>query len=290
MYPNVARPSYRLAYHRRSTMFRQARTIALIATLASAALMGCHSNTQGAVTVALPNGTTQVIPAGQPIPVGATVITSGTTAAVPLAPGTAPSDAPVAPGMVAQAPAPSQSPAPNLSAAPNQPPPTPSLVVPAGTRVTIRTTETLSAEHGGGVGSGFSGVLNSPITVRGVVAFPRGTAVRGEIVSANGRGHFTGDGVLGLELRTVGGYRVETSEYVRRIHGRGKRTAGFIGGGAGIGALIGGLAGGGKGALIGGMAGAGGGTVAGAYTGHRDVVLPSESAISFTLRNSISLQ
>jgi hypothetical protein len=272
-------------------MFRQARSIALIATLASAVLMGCHSNTQpapGAVTVSLPNGTIQVIPAGQPIPVGATVVTSGTTTSMaPISPATAPSDAQVspsqvAPGMVAQ----QQQQAPVQ----NQPAPNPSLVVPAGTRVTIRTTETLSAEHGGGIGSGFSGVLNSPVTVRGVVAFPRGTAVRGEIVSANGRGHFTGDGVLGLELRTVGGYRVETSEYVKRIHGRGKRTAGFIGGGAGIGALIGGLAGGGKGALIGGMAGAGGGTVAGAYTGHRDVVLPSESAISFTLRNSISVQ
>ena len=114
--------------------------------------------------------------------------------------------------------------------------------------------------------------------------------MQGEIVSANGRGHFTGDGVLGVELRTIGSYRVETSEYVARVHGRGKRTAGFIGGGAGIGALIGGLAGGGKGALIGGMAGAGGGSVAGAYTGHRDVVIPSESAISFTLRSAITLK
>ncbi len=274
-------------------MFRQPRNIALIATLASAAMLGCHSNKQptpGSVTVQQPNGTTQVIPAGQPIPMGDTVVASGTQAAgtttmapAPVAPATSPYDAPVQPGTMAQAPA--TGPAPAAPAAP-----APTLVVPAGTRVTIRTSETLSAEHGGGVGSGFSGVLNYPLTVRGVVAFPRGTAVRGEIVSANGRGHFTGDGVLGLELRTVGGYRVQTSEYVQRIHGRGKRTAGFIGGGAGIGALIGGLAGGGKGALIGGMAGAGGGTVAGAYTGHRDVVIPSESAISFTLRSAISLK
>ena len=277
-------------------MLKQARTIVLIATLSSGLLLGCHgkSAAPGSVTVQTPNGSTQVIPAGQPIPVGDTVVATSAAAAgatapggapapgtamAPVAPGTAASDASVTPGTMAQAPPP-----------PNMPPAQPSLVVPPGTPITIRTTQTLSAEHGGGVGSGFSGSLNYPITVHGTVAFPRGTPVQGEIVSANGRGHFTGDGVLGVELRTIGSYRVETSEYVARIHGRGKRTAGFIGGGAGIGALIGGLAGGGKGALIGSMAGAGGGTVAGAYTGHRDVVIPSESALRFTLRSAITLK
>ena len=46
-------------------------------------------------------------------------------------------------------------------------------------------------------------------------------------------------------------YDVQTSSVNRTQKGKGKRTATFIGGGAGVGAPIGGLAGGGKGALLG---------------------------------------
>ncbi len=58
-------------------------------------------------------------------------------------------------------------------------------------------------------------------------------------------------------------YNVQTSSVDRYQKGKGRLTATFIGGGAGAGALIGGLAGGGKGGLIGwsavaGMAGSAG--------------------------------
>jgi hypothetical protein len=62
----------------------------------------------------------------------------------------------------------------------------------------------------------------------------------------------------------------------------------MVGGGAGLGAIIGGLAGGGKGALIGGLAGAGAGTAASAYTGNKDVVIPSESTVTFKLTAPVS--
>jgi len=251
------------------------RSLALCATLSISLLAGCHSNSAsatGATTVRMPDGTTQVIPAGQALPVGSTVLAVGNGSA-PISPATG---TPVNPTTGTAAPAPTTAAGTPVAAAPlpaatapePAPAPVPALVVPAGTRVTIRTTETLSAEHGGGVGSSFSGVLNSPVVVHGVTAFQRGTPVRGEVVSAKGRGHFKGAGVLGIQLTAIGRSSVTSSEYVAREKGRGKRTAGFIGGGAGAGA----------------------GTAAGAYTGSRDVVIPSESAISFTLRSSITVR
>jgi hypothetical protein len=63
----------------------------------------------------------------------------------------------------------------------------------------------------------------------------------------------------------------------------------MVGGGAGVGALIGGLAGGGKGAAIGAIAGAGAGTAGAAFTGNRDIVLPAESMLSFKLTEPLTL-
>jgi hypothetical protein len=200
-----------------------------------------------------------------------------------------PQTAPPPPGQPAPgtAAAPNAPPAPAASQSAPPPPPPPPLVVPSGTHVAVRITERLSASHNE-VGDPFTGVLDEPLVSHGRVVFPRGTRAAGTIVAAKGRGRFKGSGALGIELTSIAGRRVHTSEFEQEAKGRGKRSAGIIGGGAGLGAIIGGIAGGGKGAAIGGLAGAGAGTAGAAYTGNRDVVLPAESLVTFRLTEPLT--
>jgi len=113
-------------------------------------------------------------------------------------------------------------------------------------------------------------------------------------VDAKPLGKFKGAATLDLKLTSINvngaDHNVETSALIRTAKGKGKRTATMIGGGAGLGALIGGLAGGGKGAAIGAVAGAGAGTAGTVFTGNKDVVLPAESALSFRLNQPLELR
>ena len=208
----------------------------------------------------------------------------GTSSAVGAAQGP-PQQAPAASSTMGQG---STASSTGMAPAPAPAPPAPRTIA-AGTSIAVTITESLSASHNN-VGDSFSGVLAQGISAGGRPAFARGTRVEGTVVAAKGRGRFKGAGALGIELTSIAGERVNTSEYEKESKGRGKRSAGFIGGGAGLGALIGGLAGGGKGAAIGALAGGGGGTAAAAYTGDRDVVIPSESTVTFRLTSAIRVK
>jgi hypothetical protein len=215
-----------------------------------------------------------------------------TSAAAPASPTTAPSSPGTVPATnAAAAPAAMQGPppAPSEAAVPPPPPPPQRLTAPTGAAVVVTVTEQLSASHNN-VGDGFTGVLAQSVkTSGGGVVFPRGARVLGTVVAAKGQGKFKGSGALGIQVTEISGTRVSVSSYEKEQKGKGKRSAGFIGGGAGGGALIGGLAGGGKGALIGGLLGAGAGTAGAAFTGNKDVVIPSESTISFHLTAPVTI-
>ena len=71
--------------------------------------------------------------------------------------------------------------------------------------------------------------------------------------------------------------------------GEGGNTAKKVVGGAGLGALIGGIAGGGKGAGIGALAGAGAGTAISAAKKGEQISIPSETLLEFRLQQPVSL-
>ena len=167
------------------------------------------------------------------------------------------------------------------------------LVVPAGTVLTVRLGQAVGSKISS-VGETFTATVASPVMVDGRAAIAAGAAASGNVVDAKPLGRFKGGASLQLRLTsiTVNGadHAISTSSVVRTQTGKGKRTAVLAGGGAGLGALIGGLAGGGKGAAIGALAGAGAGTGGAAFTGNKDIVLPAESALSFKLEQPLEVK
>ena len=180
------------------------------------------------------------------------------------------------------------------AAAPPPAPPAPPqpIVVPAGTRIRVRLSQTLSTKENQ-TGDPFSGVVESPVSVNGQTVIRAGARARGVITELKKRGKFKGQAVLAIRLDSVSAdgrtYPVRTSHVERVEQGKGKRSAVMTGGGAGLGALIGGLAGGGKGALIGGLLGGGGGAAGSAFTGNKDLVIPAESILTFDLERSLTV-
>jgi hypothetical protein len=166
------------------------------------------------------------------------------------------------------------------------------VVIPAGMRIRVRLGQTLSTKQNQ-TGDPFSGVVVDPVRVNGQTVIPAGARARGVVTESKGLGKFKGQAVLALRLDSVsaGGvtYPVRTSHVERVEQGKGKRSAVMTGGGAGFGALIGGLAGGGKGALIGGLLGGGGGAAGSAFTGNKDLVIPAESILTFDLERSLTV-
>jgi hypothetical protein len=257
--------------------------VAVLALSATLILGGCKSSPPPAAPGQNLNSDGTVSQAAPP------PANSAPPAAAPAAPGTAPAPTPNAAPALQGPPA---APAPAEAAAPPPPPPPPpprKLTAASGSSVVVTITEQLSASHNE-VGDRFTGVLAEPVrSTGGGTVFPKGTRVAGTVVAAKGQGRFKGSGALGIQVSSIGGTPVSTSSYEKEQKGKGKRSAGLIGGGAGGGALIGGLAGGGKGALIGGLIGAGAGTAGAAFTGSKDVVIPSESTVTFKLTAPVSI-
>ena len=168
------------------------------------------------------------------------------------------------------------------------------LVVPAETVISVVLDQAVGSKIST-PGQAFSATVRTPIESEdGRVAIPKGARASGIVKDAKAAGHFKGGAVLSLTLTsvTVGNedYNIRTTSPTETSKGKGKRTAEMVGGGAGGGALIGGLAGGGKGALIGGLIGAAAGTGGAGLTGNRDIKLAAETPLTFKLVEPLEIR
>jgi hypothetical protein len=167
------------------------------------------------------------------------------------------------------------------------------VVLPAGTVLTVRLGDAVGSKISQ-PGQTFSATVAQPVEVGGRTVIPSGASASGVVADAKPLGRFKGGAALELKLTSVTihgtDHPIETAAMTRTEKGKGKRTAVMAGGGAALGALIGGLAGGGKGAAIGAVAGGGAGTGGAAFTGNKDIVIPAESAISFSLSQPLELR
>lgn len=160
------------------------------------------------------------------------------------------------------------------------------VTVPAGTPLSIRLQGTISSASNR-PGDEFAAVLDEPIVVNGNTVAPRGAAVQGRVLAARSSGRLHNSGYLRLALVSVEingkSVPVHSSSVFAAGGSHQNRNLALIGGGAGAGAVIGGIAGGGKGALIGTVAGGGAGTVGAYATGQKDVSFAPERRLTFRL-------
>ncbi len=164
--------------------------------------------------------------------------------------------------------------------------------LPAGSAIHVISDQSVSSKTAK-VGQSVSGTVSQDVVSGGKVMIPKGSVAQMSVSSVQASGRLSTPAKLWLRLRsvTVHGktYSVTTTAAGHTMGGKAKRDTVFIGGGAGLGALIGGLAGGGKGAAIGALAGGAAGTAGAAATGKKEVEIPAEARLVFTTQAPVSI-
>jgi len=166
------------------------------------------------------------------------------------------------------------------------------VTLPNETAIHVTLNQTVASDQNR-PGDHFEATISEPVVVADKTVIPKGAPVEGLVVDAHHSGRLIGRARLQLALETVTvndkSYDIRTTAPTRIGGKHKKRNLALIGGGAGGGALIGAIAAGGKGVLIGGPIGAGAGTAAAFITGKKDVRLPPETPLTFTLAEPVTI-
>ena len=173
---------------------------------------------------------------------------------------------------------------------------TKTYIVPVGTKVSVRTDDTISSATAAEGQTYAAEVTDNVLDANGDVVIPRGSNAQIVIRSASKGGHFRGASDLVLDLQSVSvegqQYMVSTTDLQqsgKQGLGANKRTAEYTGGAAAVGAIIGAIAGGGKGAAIGAGAGAGGGALTQVLTKGSTIKVPAETVLTFQLDKPVKI-
>lgn len=185
--------------------------------------------------------------------------------------------------------------------------PVASYTVAAGKTMRVRLNDELDSEKAR-VGDTFTGTIVDPVySSGGVMVVPQASTITGRVTRVTRAGKDGEPATLdvqfvSLELpnstrRAISGSLTQLSESGGESDNEGTvsarrtkdRNVKFIGGGAAGGAVLGGIAGGGKGALIGGIVGAGAGLLGSKLKKGHEVKVKSGTEFGVVLNRSISL-
>ena len=168
------------------------------------------------------------------------------------------------------------------------------VTVASGTPMYVIMMQTIDTHHTE-LNTPFTGILVKDIVLEnGAIAIPRGAQVMGAVVDARGPGKLKGRPELALQLT---GLNVANTHYPMSSHvwarggpGKGGQSAANIGGGAVMGALVGGAFGRGPGALLGGLIGGLGGAGVSSLSSGPRIIVPAESILTFYLNEPLTVR
>lgn len=169
----------------------------------------------------------------------------------------------------------------------------PRLVIQPGTFATVRVNQMLSSDRNQ-AGDAFSGMLERPLIVDGVVVAQRGQTVGGRVAEAEKAGRVKGVSRLGLELTDLtlaDGQQLPVRSAL--LGGTGGKSIGrdvsAIAGTTAVGAAVGAAADWGTGAAIGAGAGAAAATLGVLLTRGRPTVIYPESVLTFRIEAPVNV-
>jgi hypothetical protein len=172
----------------------------------------------------------------------------------------------------------------------SEPPPKPgsSIVIPAGTVITVRTIDSIDSTQSS-AGQRLRASIDDPVVVGNQVIIPRGADCTVQIAQLQENKELA----LKLYSVTIGGKPYDVAANYAQIEAQGTsktkkgvRRSVVLGG---LGAAIGGIAGGGSAAAIGAVSGAGLGAISATMAKGKTLKVPAETRLTFQLRSALPL-